>query len=89
VQNKELLIKGLLYRSLHRGCKETDILLGLFAKNKVADFGNEELARYGELVLEDDAIIYDWILQKKLTPAKYHNLIADIRQFHNLDSLIV
>ena len=84
MQNKELLIKGLLYRSLHRGCKETDILLGVFAKNKIADFDDDKLAKYGELVLEDDAMIYDWILHKEPTPTKYHDLIANIRQFHNL-----
>ena len=80
----ELLIKGLLYRSLHRGCKETDILLGHFAKNKIGDFDDDNLIKYGELVLEDDAIIYDWILQRTIAPTKYQHLITDIRQFHNL-----
>ncbi len=82
--NKELLIKTLLYRSLHRGCKETDILLGLFAKNKIADFNDEELELYSKLVLEDDVFIYDWILQKIPVPNQYQNLVQSIRQFHKL-----
>jgi len=84
MQNKELLIKGLLYRSVHRGCKETDILLGCFATDKINDFNDDELAKYGDLVLEDDAMIYDWILQKTPVPQKYKDLIANICKFHNL-----
>ena len=84
MHNKESFIKGLLYRSCHRGCKETDILLGGFVKNKINDFNEESLVQYSKLVLEDDAIIYDWILQKTPTPAQYQDLIHNIRQFHNL-----
>jgi antitoxin CptB len=78
------MIKTLLYRSLHRGCKETDILLGLFAKKKVVDFSDEELNLYASLVLEDDVLIYDWILQKIPTPNQYQKLVQSIRKFHNL-----
>ncbi|MES2678053.1 MAG: succinate dehydrogenase assembly factor 2 [Pseudomonadota bacterium] len=84
MQNKELLIRTALYRSLHRGCKETDILLGVFAQNKINDLSDEELELYSQLILEDDAFIYDWILQKIPTPENYQNLIQNIRQFHNL-----
>ena len=82
--NKECLIKTLLYRSLHRGCKETDILLGKFAKDQINIFNNDELNLYGEMVLEDDVMIYDWILQKIPVPHKYNNLVKDIRKFHSL-----
>lgn len=82
--NKELLIRTALYRSLHRGCKETDILLGVFATQKINDFEDEDLELYSKLVLEDDVFIYDWILQKIPAPKKYEDLIVDIRQFHDL-----
>ena len=82
--DREIIIKTLLYRSLHRGCKETDILLGIFAKDKVANFNNEELQLYSELISEDDVFIYDWILQKTPVPEKYQTLIENIRQFHDL-----
>lgn len=82
--DREITIKTLLYRSLHRGCKETDILLGLFAKDKITDFSDEELKLYSDLVLEDDVLIYDWILQKVPTPNQYQSLIQNIRQFHKL-----
>ena len=84
LNNKETLIKTLLYRSMHRGCKETDILLGKFVKNQINTFGDKELSLYSELILEDDAMIYDWILYKTLVPNKYQNLVKNIRQFHSL-----
>ncbi|MCE3255896.1 MAG: hypothetical protein K0R25_1390 [Rickettsiaceae bacterium] len=82
--DKEILIKSLLYKSLHRGCKETDILLGKFAESNIRKFGDEDLTIYSDLVLEDDVMIYDWILQISQAPKKYQNLINNIRQFHNL-----
>jgi antitoxin CptB len=84
MKNKELLIKTLLYRSLHRGCKETDILLGRFAQNQITNFSDAELEIYSKMVLEDDVFIYDWILQKIPTPNQYQNLVWSIRKFHNL-----
>ena len=47
--NKEILIKQLLYRSKHRGCKETDILLGKFAEEKITNFSDEKLNLYQKL----------------------------------------
>ncbi|MFT6077117.1 MAG: antitoxin CptB [Myxococcota bacterium] len=83
-KTKELIIKTALYRSMHRGCKETDILLGVFASKKINDFDDEKLNIYSDLILEDDVFIYDWILQKIPAPKKYEDLIVDIRQFHDL-----
>lgn len=82
--NKDLLIKTLLYRSLHRGCKETDILLGKYAVEKINDFDDDKLDTYSKFVLEDDAYLYDWILDKSTIPSEYKGLIEDIRLFHKL-----
>lgn len=84
MDNKEIIIKTLLYRSLHRGCKETDILLGKYAVDKINDFDDEKLGLYSKLVLEDDAFIYDWILGKLDIPEEYKNIVEEIRRFHNL-----
>lgn len=80
--NKEILTKQLLYRSIHRGCKETDFLIGEFAKEKLAEVSDLEL--FGRFLEEDDLKIYDWILGKVLIPEGYKNLINDIRQFHKI-----
>lgn len=80
---KELLIKQLLYRSNHRGCKETDILLGKFFNENFKKFDEEKLKLYDQFISEDDMLIYDWIMEKIPEDPKYLNLILEIRQFHN------
>ena len=82
--NKKLLIKKLLYRSIHRGCKETDILLGNFAIARTESFDDLKLKLYQDFITEDDMEIYDWLLRAKITPEKYQNLVIEIQQFHNL-----
>ena len=81
---KEILIKQLLYRSSHRGCKETDILLGKFIAEKITEFDDIKLNLYNKFIEEDDLLIYDWILQKIAAPEQYYTLIEDIQVFHKL-----
>lgn len=78
------LAKQLLYRSIHRGCKETDFLVGEFAKEKISSFDEAQLKLFGDFIVEDDMQIYDWILAKYEAPSKYHDLIKNIRDFHEL-----
>lgn len=82
--NKEILIKQLLYRSNHRGCKETDILLGKFFTEKNLSFSDKNLQLYDKFISEDDMLIYDWILGKIAVEAVYLDLVLEIRKFHNL-----
>ncbi len=79
---KETLIKQLIYRSNHRGCKETDILLGKFIREKIFKFSDEELQSYKLLIAEDDVLIYDWILGKEKVPEIYIELVKKIQEFH-------
>jgi antitoxin CptB len=81
---KEILIKQLLYRSNHRGCKETDILLGRFFNKKFSEFDEEKLKLYDQFIEEDDMLIYDWILGKISEEPKYLNIILEIRKFHDI-----
>jgi len=80
----EILRKKLLYKSVHRGCKETDILLGEFAKQKLSDFNFEQLLLYKDFIEEDDLKIYNWLLRKEDFPDKYGKLINEIGDFHKL-----
>lgn len=81
--DKEILKKQLLYRSNYRGCKETDILLGKFCKAKLEEFDDNKLNLYAQLIEEDDALIYDWIMGDKPFADKYLSLIQEIRKFHD------
>ena len=82
--SRENLERELLYRSIHRGCKETDHLIGNFVKAKIADLSDAELLVFKDLVVEDDMLIYDWILNKENPPQRYESAIARMREFHKL-----
>lgn len=80
--SNEILIKQLLYRSIHRGCKETDFLIGKFAQEKMSDIKNLEL--FGKFLEEDDAKIYDWLLDKEDVPELYKQIVGQIQEFHKI-----
>ena len=60
--------KRLLYRSVYRGNKENDILLGQFARAHIAEFGAAELDQYESLLSAGDNDIYDWISGRAAVP---------------------
>jgi antitoxin CptB len=82
--DKEIFIKQLLYRSMHRGCKETDILLGKFIVDKILEFNDDKLQLYQNFIDEDDLMIYEWILNKSNIPEQYVEMVDEIRTFHNI-----
>ncbi len=53
--------KRLLYRSVYRGNKENDILLGQFARAHIALFDAAELDQYERLLATGDNDIFDWV----------------------------
>ena len=69
--NKEILKKQIIYRSMHRGTKEMDLLLGNFVKKYVKEFNITELKDLEKLLFNEDEIIYKWYIEKnsdKLIP---------------------
>ncbi len=74
--------KKLIYRSWHRGCKETDLILGDFAKEALMAFDEAQVELYEEFLEENDWDIYAWLTGSKPTPKEYNNwLIEQIREF--------
>ncbi len=76
------LRKKLIYRSVHRGCKETDFLIGEFAKAKIDEIS--DLEKFNQFIEEDDMLIYDWILGKVEVVEEYQEIVQQIRQFHKV-----
>ena len=74
-------LKRLHYRSCHRGCKETDIVLGHFAEQALAGLEGELLAVYEQLLDEDDANIWDWLIEKTTPPSQYIPLLATLKGY--------
>jgi len=64
MRNKEILIKQIIYRSMHRGSKEMDLLLGNFVKKNIQKLNTVELKDLENLLYIDDEIIYKWYFEK-------------------------
>ena len=64
IVNKEILKKQIIYRSMHRGTKEMDLLLGNFVKKYVKEFNITELKDLEKLLFIEDEIIYKWYIEK-------------------------
>jgi antitoxin CptB len=65
----ELRRKRLLYRSVYRGNRENDILLGQFAQAHIGGFGAAELDQWERLLQVPDNDIFDWISGMAPVPA--------------------
>ena len=69
--NNKILKKQIIYRSMHRGTKEMDILLGNFVKKYIDKFNYIELKNLQKLLFIEDEVIYKWYIEKssdKLIP---------------------
>ena len=64
--NKEILKKQIIYRSMRRGTKEMDLLLGNFVKKHIDEFNCRELRDLEKLLFIEDEIIYKWYFEKNL-----------------------
>ena len=57
-------LKRLRYRSWHRGCKETDLVLGGYCDRYLERMDAAELALCEALLEEDDSDIWAWLTEK-------------------------
>ena len=64
--NNEILKKQIIYRSMHRGSKEMDLLLGNFVKKHVDELNETELDDLNKLLCIEDEVIYKWYFEKNL-----------------------
>ena len=69
--NNEILKKQIIYRSMHRGTKEMDLLLGNFVKKHIDELNATELKDLAKLLFIEDEVIYKWYIKRnsdKLIP---------------------
>ena len=62
--DNDIRLKRLIYRSWHRGWKETDLILGGFADENLKKMDDAAIAVYEQLLDENDADIWDWLVGK-------------------------
>src|SRR6266436_6958720 len=67
----EIRRKRLLFRSWHRGTRESDLILGRFADTHLAWFDEGQLDRYQALLDCPDADIFDWVSGRAAPPPEH------------------
>ncbi|MFN5351485.1 MAG: succinate dehydrogenase assembly factor 2 [Alphaproteobacteria bacterium] len=71
--NREIRIKKLLYQSWYRGNRETDKILGNFAKTNLTNFDNRQLDEFEQILQEQDDDIYAWVSLQLEIPKRLKN----------------
>ena len=81
--NKEILKKQIIYRSMHRGTKEMDLLLGNFVKKHIDKLDSNELKDLDKLLFIEDEVIYKWYfennLDKRVTKTKVSTMLSNFK----------
>lgn len=83
IKNRDQFIKKLLYQSCNRGCKETDLIIGHFAKKNIEKMTDNELKIFEHILEQNDADLYDWYVKKKPIPEE--NLSTIMTKILNFD----
>lgn len=77
----EVRRKRILFRSAHRGTKESDILLGPYAEAHLHSMDEDKLNEFEQFLEESDSDIWDWISEAALPPGeKYSALLQRLRK---------
>jgi antitoxin CptB len=77
-ETRETMIKRLRMRSMRRGIKEMDLILSAFADAHLADFSDETLTLYDQLLSENDHDLYGWVGGQFPVPEEYLDLVTRI-----------
>jgi antitoxin CptB len=81
-EERETRLRRLRYQSSYTGMKETDLLLGAFAKTHLAGLSDSELSEYEALLDAGDGQIYQWASGNEPVPELYDTRVLDlIKQF--------
>ena len=68
MSNDDTRLRRLKYRAWHRGFREADLILGPFADNYARHLSNAQLDAFEALLDHPDQDIYEWIVEKTVTP---------------------
>jgi len=65
-------VRRLIYQASYTGMKETDLLLGHFAKSYLADLSDNDLTDFENLLAAGDHWIYAWVTGNEAVPDAYN-----------------
>jgi antitoxin CptB len=78
VEQHEVRIKRLRYRSNYTGTKETDVFLGQFCQKHLHSLSPTMLDQYEELIENSDPDLFMWISGRKPVPIKWNTEIMNL-----------
>lgn len=78
----DIRLKRLAMRSMRRGIKEMDVILGGFADAGLANLDAPTLDLYEAMLSENDHDLYQWASGQVDPPARYAGLMASIMALH-------
>ena len=68
-------VRRLVYQASYTGMKETDLLLGHFAKTHLADLCEADLTDFENLLAAGDQWIYAWLRGNEPVPDAYDTAV--------------
>lgn len=63
--------RRILYRAMHRGFKEADLIIGHFAKQHLHDMAETELEEFVRLLEVPDQELYGWLIGRHNVPENH------------------
>ena len=79
----EIRRKRLLFRSWHRGTRESDLILGRFADAHLSGFDEAQLDYYEALLDCADADIFDWVSGRIAPPPEHAHDVTRLLLAHS------
>ncbi|MEM7469723.1 MAG: succinate dehydrogenase assembly factor 2 [Pseudomonadota bacterium] len=75
---RETRERRLKLRSMRRGIKEMDLILGGFAEAGLSTLSDADLALYDEMLSENDHDMYAWASGQVATPGRFADLMDHV-----------
>ncbi|WP_373353128.1 succinate dehydrogenase assembly factor 2 [Pseudoroseicyclus sp. CXY001] len=79
-ESRETRLRRLHMRSIRRGIREMDLILGAFAREQLPGLSESRLDEYERLLAESDHDIYRWVTTGEGEPEGLEALMALVRK---------
>jgi len=76
----ETRLRMIRYRAWHRGIRETDLILGPFADQRVESLTPAQLEAFEALLEQPDQLLYAWITGEEDAPDEVRGEVFDMLQ---------
>lgn len=75
---RDVRLRRLHMRSIRRGIKEMDLILGAYARSHLPRLTGAELDTYEALLSENDQDLFSWVSGQHPPPERFAGLISEL-----------